>query len=208
MEARDREARAGKPYTARKVTFHLPDFIDIVINAGDDRDALGATIGQSLPNWGPVANEGRGRTVAMINLYTDPDSIAARRAQAESVLDAASMKYVLRRRRARPAVDDPPRGRRTTSAPRTSTRSTARTAGAVFGGPIAQVMEELKAQTGALFLIDMPARRRSIISDELASAELRRHDRLGVRPHLAGHVRRPMASARPTPTSPRSRSAS
>ena len=32
---------------------------------------MGATIGQSLPNWGPVANEGRGRTVAMTNLYTD-----------------------------------------------------------------------------------------------------------------------------------------
>ena len=58
---------------------HLPDFIDIVINAGDDRNPLGATIGESLPNWGPVANEGRGRTVAMVNLYLDPDSIAARR---------------------------------------------------------------------------------------------------------------------------------
>jgi len=36
----------GKPYAARKVTFHLPDFIDIVINAGDDRRESGATIGQ------------------------------------------------------------------------------------------------------------------------------------------------------------------
>ena len=54
---------AGKPYKARKVGFRLPDFIDIVVNAGDDRDAIGATIGQSLPNWGPVATEGRGRTV-------------------------------------------------------------------------------------------------------------------------------------------------
>ena len=50
-----------------------------MINAGDDRNPLGATIGESLPNWGPVANEGRGRTVAMVNLYLDPDSIAARR---------------------------------------------------------------------------------------------------------------------------------
>ena len=31
-------AHAGAPYKARKVTFHLPDFIDIVINAGDDRE--------------------------------------------------------------------------------------------------------------------------------------------------------------------------
>src|SRR5688500_18890497 len=83
--------RAGAPYTERKVTSHLPAFIAIVINAGDSRDPLGATIGQSLPNWGPVANEGRGRTVAMTNINTDPDSMAARRAQAESVFDAASI---------------------------------------------------------------------------------------------------------------------
>ena len=31
--------RAGAPYKARKVTFHLPDFIDIVVNAGDDRES-------------------------------------------------------------------------------------------------------------------------------------------------------------------------
>ena len=31
-------AKAGAPYKSRKVTFHLPDFIDIVVNAGDDRD--------------------------------------------------------------------------------------------------------------------------------------------------------------------------
>ncbi|MDQ3231846.1 MAG: hypothetical protein M3Q07_08505, partial [Pseudobdellovibrionaceae bacterium] len=59
----------GAPYKARKVSFHLPDFIDIILNAGDDRDAFGLTVGQSLPNWGPVANEGRGRTVAMSNVY-------------------------------------------------------------------------------------------------------------------------------------------
>ena len=62
---------AGPPYKARQVGFALPDFIDIVLNAGDSRSALGATIGQSLPNWGPVAESG-GRTVAMTNLYTDP----------------------------------------------------------------------------------------------------------------------------------------
>ena len=60
-------------YEARETNFHLPDFIEIVVNAGDDRDAFGATIGQSLPNWGPVANENRGRTVAMrLHLRRDP----------------------------------------------------------------------------------------------------------------------------------------
>lgn len=158
---------AGRPYRARKVTFHLPDFIDIVVNAGDDRDPLGATIGQSLPNWGPVANEGRGRTVAMVNLYGDPDSLAARRAQAESMLDAASLEAyasstepgllstILHEatHNLGPAHEYTVRGKK---------------AGAVFGGPLASVMEELKAQTGALYLLEL-LRAKGIISDELAA---------------------------------------
>ena len=51
------------------------------------RTPLGATIGQSLPNWGPVANEGRGRTVAMVNFYSDPDSVAARRSPVSTVCE-------------------------------------------------------------------------------------------------------------------------
>lgn len=158
---------AGKPYVARTVTFHLPDFIDIVVNAGDDRDALGATIGQSLPNWGPVANEGRGRTVAMVNLYGDPDSIAARRSQAESMLDAASLanysgaqepgllSTILHEaaHNLGPAHEYMVRGKK---------------AGDVFGGPMASVMEELKAQTAALYLLEL-LRTKKLISDELAA---------------------------------------
>jgi hypothetical protein len=158
--------RAGRPYVARKVTFHLPDFIAIVINAGDDRDALGATIGQSLPNWGPVANEGRGRTVAMVNLYTDPDSRDARRAQAESLLDAASMQHY---------ADDHEPGLLNTIlheathnlGPAHEYKVGGRTASQIFTGPIASMLEELKAQTGALFLIEF-LRSRQLISDELA----------------------------------------
>jgi hypothetical protein len=159
--------RAGKPYTERKVTFHLPDFIDIVVNAGDDRDALGATIGQSLPNWGPVANEGRGRTVAMFNLYTDPDSMAARKSQAESLLDAESMKAY---------SGDPSAGLLATIlheathnlGPSHEYKVGGKDARTAFTGPIAQVMEELKAQAGALFLVEF-LRAKKIISDELAA---------------------------------------
>ncbi|HVK85135.1 MAG TPA: hypothetical protein VM513_13555 [Kofleriaceae bacterium] len=157
---------AGRPYLARKVTFHLPDFIDIVVNAGDDRTPLGATIGQSLPNWGPVANEGRGRTVAMVNLYSDPDSLAARRSQAESMLDATSMtnytgtqepgllSTILHEatHNLGPAHEYKVRGKKDDD---------------VFGGPLASVMEELKAQTGALFLLEL-LRSKGVISDELA----------------------------------------
>ena len=159
--------RAGAPYAARKVTFHLPDFIDIVINAGDDRDPLGATIGQSLPNWGPVANEGRGRTVAMTNINTDRDSMQARREQAESMFDAASMKLY---------VASPEPGLLNTIlheathnlGPAHEYKVGGKTAGEVFSGPIASMMEELKAQTGALFLVEL-LRGKKIISDDVAA---------------------------------------
>ena len=84
---------AGPPYKARDVGFHLPDFIDIVVNAGDSRNAHGATIGQSLPNWGPVAEKG-GRTVAMTNFYTDKDSQAALLEQTASLFCKATMDQV------------------------------------------------------------------------------------------------------------------
>jgi hypothetical protein len=210
MEAAIAKA-AGRPYLARTVTFHLPDFIDIVVNAGDDRDALGATIGQSLPNWGPVANEGRGRTVAMVNLYGDPDSIAARRSQAESMLDAKSLENYTGAQEPGllstilheathnlgPAHEYKVGGRevddafRVTCAPKTALSVPAGTgkkkpstnrcstvdsrdplsgkkAGEVFGGPMASVLEELKAQTGALFLLEL-LRTKGIISDQLAA---------------------------------------
>ena len=114
---------AGPPYEAREVSFHLPDFIDIVLNAGDARAARGATIGQSLPNWGPVANEGRGRTVAMTNFYADPDSRdVTRRARRRS---SARTRWALRGRPGRPrAWARCSTRRRTTSGRRTSTRWT------------------------------------------------------------------------------------
>ncbi len=159
-------ARAGKPYAERKVTFHLPDFIDIVLNAGDDRDALGATIGQSLPNWGPVANEGRGRTVAMFNLYTDPDSMAARRGQAESILDAGTMQTYSGE--GQPGLLSTILHEATHNlGPAHEYKVNGKAAREVFTGPISQVMEELKAQAGALFLIEF-LRAKKIITDELA----------------------------------------
>ncbi len=146
-------ALAGPPYVAREVSFHLPDFIDIVLNAGDSRDAHGATIGQSLPNWGPVANEGRGRTVTMTNLYTDADSRADLEKLAASALCAESFASF-------------------TSAPEPQIMGTVLHEAAhnlgpaheyavggkkdreVFGGPLASMLEELKAQTAALYFTD------------------------------------------------------
>ncbi len=156
----------GEPYAPRTVTFHLPDFIDIVINAGDDRDPFGATIGQSLPNWGAVANEGRGRTVVMTNLYTDPDSKAQRRNQAESLADAATL--------ADYPTDHTPgllsiilHEAAHNLGPSHEYKVDGKTDDELFGGPMASTLEELKAQTSALWYIDFLLKK-GIISPELA----------------------------------------
>jgi hypothetical protein len=147
-------ARIGAPYKARSVTFHLPDFIDIVVNCGDDRDPMGATIGQSLPNWGPVANEGRGRTVAMTNLYTDPDSLATRRSQASSLFAVGSM--------ANYTDEDMPGLLNTilheaahNLGPSHEYKWKGKTDQELFGGALASMVEELKAQTSALWYVSL-----------------------------------------------------
>jgi hypothetical protein len=157
---------AGPPYAAREVSFHLPDFIDVVLNAGDARDARGATIGQSLPNWGPVANEGRGRTVAMVNLYEDPDNRALARRVAASLLCPATM--------ARWAEEEDATVMGTVLheaahnlGPAHEYAVGGRTDGAIFGGPMASTMEELKAQTSALWLTDWLAGK-GVVSRDLA----------------------------------------
>jgi hypothetical protein len=155
----------GAPYQARKVSFHLPDFIDIVLNAGDDRHPFGATIGQSLPNWGPVANEGRSRTVAMSNLYTDPDSGRVRREQADSLLAKESLAFF---------PDKPDFGLLNTIlheashnfGPSHEYKVAGKKDTQVFGGSLATVLEELKAQTGAIWFLDF-LRQRKLVDDEM-----------------------------------------
>ena len=159
-------ARLVRRYRARDVSFHMPDFIQIVINAGDDRDPFGATIGQSLPNWGPVAEEGRGRTVAMSNLYSDPDSMARRREVASTLLSEASMAKL---------GNDTDAGLMSTIlheathnlGPTSATKIRRKTPGELFGGGLASMLEELKAQTGALYYVPMLVEK-EVISEEEA----------------------------------------
>lgn len=143
---------AGPPYEARAVGFELPDFIDIVLNAGDSRSALGATVGQSLPNWGPVAESG-GRTVAMTNLYTDPDSETTLVEQAASLLCKATMDR----------FDPAPRHLTLSTVlheaahnlgPAHEYRVDGKTDDQLFGGPLATTLEELKSQTAGLYFAD------------------------------------------------------
>jgi hypothetical protein len=162
---------AGPPYRARQVGFALPDFIDIVLNAGDSRSALGATIGQSLPNWGPVAESG-GRTVAMTNLYTDPDSEAASIELTRSVMCKATADRV-----------DPAVRFMTLSTvlheaahnlgPAHEYRVDGKTDGQVFGGPLASTLEELKAQTAALYFSDWLAARGVLSKEDAQNSHLR-----------------------------------
>jgi hypothetical protein len=113
---------------------------------------MGATIGQSLPNWGPVANEGRGRTVAMTNLYTDPDSLSTRRTQAASLFDAGAMASY---------TDDKTPGLLNTIlheaahnlGPSAEYKVKGKTDDELFGGALASLVEELKAQTSALWYV-------------------------------------------------------
>ena len=153
QEMEERLAKlAGAPYKSRTVSFHLPDFIDIITNSGDDRDPYGATIGQSLPNWGPVANEGRGRTVAMNNLYTDPDSLQDRQQLASSMFVAKDMEL----------LDDATGPGLLSTILHEATHNlgpaheytvNGKVDDDIFGGELATLAEEFKAQTASFWFL-------------------------------------------------------
>jgi len=155
----------GKPYQARDVSVHMPDFIRIVLNAGDSRHAYGGTIGQSLPNWGAVAREGRGRTVVMSNLYEDADSKRQYRKQAEALLSKESMATY---------TDDPAPAlvgiilheATHNFGPHSDYQIAGKPAKAYFSGAVASTLEELKAQTGSLWYLPL-LRQHNLIDDKL-----------------------------------------
>ncbi|HOX42555.1 MAG TPA: hypothetical protein PK668_03105 [Myxococcota bacterium] len=157
-------ALAGPTYQARDVRVHLPDFIEVVLNAGDSRSPLGATIGQSLPNWGPVADEGRGRTVVMSNLYTDPDSRAVARAQAMSLLAPEAVTRLTEEKRLT-LLDIILHEATHNFGPSSDTRISGKSVRDLLGGPTATVLEELKAQTGSLLFVDL-LRQKGLLSAE------------------------------------------
>lgn len=161
---------AGPPYAVRQVGFDLPEFIEVVLNAGDSRAALGATIGQSLPNWGPVAEKG-GRTVAMTNIATDPDSRAALKRQADAMFCPATAakipgdpKHLVFSTLLHEAAHN--------LGPSHDYAVNGQTDGALFGGPMAALLEELKAQSAALYLSDFLVARGAVTEDEAANAHL------------------------------------
>ena len=182
---------AGPPYKARDVKFKLPDFIDVVLNAGDQRKAFGATVGQSLPNWGPVAAAG-GRTTAMTNLYTDPDSRSRSAALQSAVFCKASDAVNLGMGK-ETVLDSLLHEAAHNLGPSHDYRVAGRTAPEAFGGPLASTLEELKAQNSALYLLSMLQARGVLQPDEVLRT---------LRESLAwafGHISRGMYAADGTP---------
>jgi hypothetical protein len=149
-------ALIGPPYAARAVDFELPEFIDIIANAGDARSGIGATVGQSLPNFGKVAAESRGRTVAMANIYTDPDSLEDFKTRDTLLWGPETLVF---------ATEDPSVEQLGTVlheathnlGPYAGTLVSGKTLKEVFGGPTEAILEELKAQTGALYYMPLLA---------------------------------------------------
>ena len=162
---------AGAPYKAREVAFKLPDFFDVALNAGNARTPSGATVGESLPNFGPVANEGRGRTVAMTNFYTDADSIDSIKASTESLFCKTSM--------AKYTSDREPQLMTTVLheaahnlGPAHQYKVGGKTDRDVFGGPLASTLEELKAQTAAMYFTDWLVDKKEITQDDADKAHV------------------------------------
>lgn len=156
---------AGRPYKARKVAFKLPDFIDIIVNAGDARSPYGATVGQSLPNWGPTAAAG-GRTVAMTNLYTDPDSQASVDKQKASLLCPAT--YALAKDAEHSVMGTVLHEAAHNLGPSHEYKVKGKTAPEIFSGPTASTLEELKAQTSSLYFIGW-LKDKGLLTEEVAN---------------------------------------
>jgi hypothetical protein len=163
---RELARRIGAPYAPRRVTFHLPDFIEVVFNAGDDRAPFGGTGGQSLPNWGKVAAQGRGRTVVMSNLFLDRDSLERARKRNESLVDSDTMR----------SLGDYTQAEHLATILHEATHNLGptnvyvyqgKTPEAAFGGRLASMLEELKAETGALWYVDW-LKKKGLVSEELA----------------------------------------
>jgi hypothetical protein len=162
---------AGKPYRARAVSFKLPDFIDVVLNAGDSRHPLGGVAGQSLPNWGAVAAKG-GRTMLMTNLYTDDDSKQALTEQMSSLFCPATMAHA--------SADPEPavmgvvlHEAAHNLGPAHEYAVGGKVDRVAFGGPLASMLEELKSQTAALYFPSRLVERQLITRDEAQRAEVR-----------------------------------
>jgi hypothetical protein len=124
-----------------------------------------------LPNWGKVAERG-GRTVAMTNLYTDPDSRKEIELQTASLMCKDTMKLFDSAREHQllgtvlheaahnlgPANEYKVQGKKATE---------------IFGGPLASTLEELKAQSAALYFPDWLVDKKLLTKEQAHKAHVR-----------------------------------
>jgi hypothetical protein len=183
QEMEDSLARLiGSPYAARQAVFGLPDFIEVVLNSGDSRMSRGAVAGQSLPNWGKVAQEGRRRTMVVTNIGQDPESKAIVRKKAAELFDPETLAYF---------SDDKEPGllgvilheAAHNLGPHSDTRIDGKSPAEVFGGPLESVLEELKSQTATLWYVDLLLRKGLI--DERRAKEIYVRDLLWAFGHVS-----------------------
>jgi hypothetical protein len=184
-------AMAGEPYKARDVRFKIPDFIDVVLNAGDQRAPFGATIGQSLPNWGPTAEKG-GRTVAMTNLYTDADSQSTQKQLASSMFCKNTNEIATTTPR-ETLIGSLLHEAAHNLGPAHEYKVNGKEDDEIFGGTMASTLEELKAQTSSLFLTNWLAGKGVFSEDEVRRIHTRDIS------WAFGHISRGMYTADGTP---------
>ena len=148
----------GDAYKPRQVNFSIPDFIQIVLNSGDGRTNQGATVGETLPNWGKVAEENRRRIMVVTNFYTDPDSVRMNREKLSTMLDADSMRAYSDDRE--PSVLKILLHEVTHNlGPHSDYKFNGKGASEVYGGRTATTLEEVKAEAGGLWYIDFLKRK-------------------------------------------------
>lgn len=182
---------AGAPYKARNVNFAIPDFIDVVYNAGDKRPPSGATVGQSLPNWGPVAEKG-GRTVAMTNFYTDADSQTVQGQLMASMFCPKTNELATTSAR-ESIINSLLHEAAHNLGPSHEYKVNGKEDDQIFGGPLASTLEELKAQTTALYLTDWLGMKGIFSPEEVRKIHVR-----GIA-WAFGHISRGMYAADGTP---------
>ena len=161
----------GDSYKPKKVGFKPPDAIEIVINAGDSRPPIAITGGQSLPNLGKVSEESRGRTVVMTNVYADADSRRIRREKATSLLTESAMKHY---------ADAMGLGIYGTVlheaahnlGPSHEYKAAGKTDKESFGGDLASMLEELKAQTASYYYLYLLAEKGVFTEQQIAETIL------------------------------------
>ena len=160
-------ALAGPPYKARDVDFSVPDFVTVLLNAGDSRRPIGAYIGQSVPLRGPLVEAGLQRTLAFSNLYADPDSRAHLDATMRAHLCTDSIGRFSSTAKPR-VIISAMHGATRGLGPTRSYMLNGRSPEAIFGGLNAAILEELKAISASMYFVQW-LREKELIEPEVAN---------------------------------------